>query len=327
MRILALFCVAPLLTMLAACVTVSVEYPELDELPQVREDAALVYFFKVRSRHNKGGNIHVHDNCEYLGAVTEGSFFFAHVTPGLHYFSGLEIDVEAGKTYYLENISHESDANIFPHGPSLPVGLYYDYPRRVHVAKEGVAKLEKSEHMFVQVPPELAQLIVGELTYRIVKIEGKPNSRGKPNCGHKIFEPTDSTDESVNPPFGFIHENTDLATRPTQSWPESIENQVWEYFAHQSGLKLTNLLSVECSETFCEIVFTGTEVNPKYVDEYSDLVSGMYQQPWNVRRASIGQREISPGAKAFIITISNQEYDQSKKQPTEETKEASLDEQ
>lgn len=185
MRLLAVFCVAPLLTMLAACVTVLVEYPALEELPHASEDAALVYFYKVRSRHNKGGNIHVYDNCVYVGAVTEGSFFFTRVTPGLHNFSGVEIDVEAGQTYYFENISHKSDGKIFPHGPSLPVGLSYGFPRNTRVGKEGVAKLEKFEQMFVQVIPEWGQLIVGELTYRIVKIDGKPSRSGKSNCDEK----------------------------------------------------------------------------------------------------------------------------------------------
>lgn len=94
----------------------------------------------------------------------------------------------------------------------------------------------------------------------------------------------------------------------SKDWPADIENQIWEYFAHQPGLKLTNIMSVDCDARACEMLFTGTDVNPQHVDEFGGLLEGMYELPWNVQQGSIGMREISPGTKAFAIKISNVQF-------------------
>ena len=73
-----------------------VEYPVLNELPQAKDDAALVYFFKTGSYYNRARNRYVYVDGGFLGAVKEGSFFFAHIEPGVHNFSCLVIEVEAG---------------------------------------------------------------------------------------------------------------------------------------------------------------------------------------------------------------------------------------
>ena len=91
----------------------------------------------------------------------------------------------------------------------------------------------------------------------------------------------------------------------SSEWPDGIESKIWEYFAHQPGLKLTNIMSVECDPSACEILFTGTDVNPQHVDEFSGLLEGMYNEPWGVKQGSVGLREISPGIRAYSIRISN----------------------
>ncbi|MCH7509116.1 MAG: hypothetical protein IIB68_04675 [Proteobacteria bacterium] len=110
MRLLTPLCAALLLVALPACVNRIVEYPPLPEQPQARDDAALVYFYRPdyhdhsSYHHHKRKNYeYVDDDGEFLGAVAEGSFFFAHVKPGTHNFSCLKIEIEAGQIYYLEN--------------------------------------------------------------------------------------------------------------------------------------------------------------------------------------------------------------------------------
>lgn len=89
------------------------------------------------------------------------------------------------------------------------------------------------------------------------------------------------------------------------AWPTNIENRIWEYFAHRGKSNITSIISVECNATDCEIVFTGTELNPRGVGTFSDLWSDMYAEPWNVRQGSISTREIAPGVRAYVIGISN----------------------
>lgn len=99
MRLLTLCCAAPFFAALSACAKMVVEYPVLNELPQARDDAALVYFFKTGSYYNRARNRYVYVDGGFLGSVKEGSFFFAHIEPGVHNFSCLVIEVEAGQTY------------------------------------------------------------------------------------------------------------------------------------------------------------------------------------------------------------------------------------
>lgn len=100
-------------------------------------------------------------------------------------------------------------------------------------------------------------------------------------------------------------------------WPPNIENRIWEYFAHRGKSNITSIISIECTRTDCEIVFTGTEVNPRFVDTFSDLHADMSSQPWNVRQSGIGTREIAPGVRAYVIGISNIPYDESRRRAAE----------
>jgi hypothetical protein len=86
--------------------------------------------------------------------------------------------------------------------------------------------------------------------------------------------------------------------------PDEIEGSVYQRIAEQSGLKLTSLNSVDCDVNICKVVFSGMEANPQYTDEYSDLLGALTNPPWKdiqPTSGSIGTREVSPGAREYVI--------------------------
>ena len=89
------------------------------------------------------------------------------------------------------------------------------------------------------------------------------------------------------------------------SWPTNIEGRIWEYFAQRGKTNIISINSVECTDTDCEIEFYGTDINPQYVDDFSNLTSDMYRQNWNMTSSSIGTRETAPNVRVFVISISN----------------------
>jgi len=91
-------------------------------------------------------------------------------------------------------------------------------------------------------------------------------------------------------------------------WPEGIENLIFDYFAQLEGFKFVSINSVNCETQTCEIVFSGTSPNPKFVDDYSDVLGGLYRPPINAQQGSIGTREIAAGVREFVITISSIPY-------------------
>jgi len=127
-------------------------------MPQARDDAALVYFFKRSSYYNYARNNYVFDNGEFLGAVKDGSFFFAHLAPGKHDFRCLKMGLLASQTYYLENTLHQ------------PPGIY--------AGNQSVGRLRKLvEPRFTWVSPEHAAEIIPNLTYTIVRNDGKTSDK------------------------------------------------------------------------------------------------------------------------------------------------------
>ncbi len=153
MRLLTVSCTAILLSLLFACATnLVVEYPAMPETPQIRDDASLVYFFRPNYHDHNSYHHHKRKNYEYvkngdefLGAVTEGSFFFIQLEPGAYSFSCFDIDLEAGQTYYLENYNQ--------YRRSLRQPLILCPPR------------------FVERSPEYAQAIIAKSTYTIARME------------------------------------------------------------------------------------------------------------------------------------------------------------
>lgn len=158
MRFLIILCAAPLIAALSACTNMIIEYPVLREIPKAGDDTALVYFFKAGSYYNRARNYHVYMNGSFLGAVKEGSFFFAHIEPGVHNFSCLELEVEAGKTYYVENTLHQQP------------GFY--------VGNKPVSRLRKLvEPRFSWVSPARAADTIPNLTYTIVRHDRKSGGK------------------------------------------------------------------------------------------------------------------------------------------------------
>jgi hypothetical protein len=86
--------------------------------------------------------------------------------------------------------------------------------------------------------------------------------------------------------------------------PADIESAVYQRIAQQAGLKLTNLSSVDCDTLRCRILFSGTDVNPRYVDGYTGLMAALTNPPWEdymPTQSSIGRQEISPGIREYVI--------------------------
>ncbi len=92
------------------------------------------------------------------------------------------------------------------------------------------------------------------------------------------------------------------------SWPDGVEGLIFDYFSQQEEFEFTSITSVQCEVQTCEIVFTGTNPNPLIVDDFSELVHGLYRPPLNARQGSIGTREIAAGAREYVIKISNVPY-------------------
>ncbi len=160
MRTLTLLFFMTLLATLSGCVNRIIKNPELSELPEARNDAALVFFFKpnnhdhsVYHHHDRSYYEYVKDEDDFLGAVTEGSFFFAFVTPGEHEFSCTPVDLDAGQTYYLEH--------------------YVAYVR-IHLDATVTMSREPlllCPPQFVERTTEYARPIIADLSYTIVSME------------------------------------------------------------------------------------------------------------------------------------------------------------
>lgn len=89
------------------------------------------------------------------------------------------------------------------------------------------------------------------------------------------------------------------------TWPAGIEDRIWQYFAHRGKSNIISINSVKCTDTECEIEFYSTDINPQYVDDFSDLTDGMYRENWNVTSSSTMLRETAPGVRALVVRLSN----------------------
>jgi len=96
----------------SACIGVFFNPAFAAEIPEAKADKALVVFYRVKSM--KGGAIgfNVMQGQEAIGALANGSMFYRYVDPGQHTFwsqvisqDAVTIDVEAGKTYYIEGVT------------------------------------------------------------------------------------------------------------------------------------------------------------------------------------------------------------------------------
>jgi len=155
MRLLTLCCVALFFAALSACTHLIIENPVLSEMPQARDDAALVYFFKRGSYYNYAKNHYVFDNGEFLGAVKDGSFFFANLAPGVHDFRCLKMRLRAGQTYYLV----------------VGDGYEYEVGKNLDSASDREYTVGTCSSVFFPMSPEIAQPTIANLTYTIVRRE------------------------------------------------------------------------------------------------------------------------------------------------------------
>jgi hypothetical protein len=93
---------------------------------------------------------------------------------------------------------------------------------------------------------------------------------------------------------------------PPDSHVEELEHRLRQYIGRVPGLTLTSINSVRCDPMRCEIVFTGTSVNPRYVDEYATFQQDLWRQVADdgfveFLTGSLGTREIVAGAKEYVM--------------------------
>jgi hypothetical protein len=88
--------------------------------------------------------------------------------------------------------------------------------------------------------------------------------------------------------------------------PEQIEDRVSEYISEQTGSVITSLGAVECDALQCEISFTGTDPNPRFVDRFVDFGTTLSRRQYGSDgdfvplTSGIGTREIAPGAREYV---------------------------
>ena len=117
-----------------------------------------------------------------------------------------------------------------------------------------------------------------------------------------LAQSTQALSRQVKPP--------EINDSPLPSWPSDVEHLLFEFFARQYDLEFTSISSIECDQHTCEIVFTGTDANPLIVDGFSQLQSRLFRQGFNVMQGSLGTREIAPGAREFVMNLSNIPYEE-----------------
>ncbi len=98
-----------LLFILSACA--SVDYSQQKVFPQVRNDQALVYFYRTPGFIGSTYRFKVSEGKQVVGAMAQDSYFYVFATPGKHTYvvddrhaeqgSSITLDVKAGKTYYV----------------------------------------------------------------------------------------------------------------------------------------------------------------------------------------------------------------------------------
>lgn len=96
---------------------------------------------------------------------------------------------------------------------------------------------------------------------------------------------------------------------PPYAKPAEIENLLSEFLAQQPGLEVVSITSVECTATSCEIALGGTDPNPQKVGPYGRLFEALGSRRWQdfrILSGSIGTREITPGAREYVMRIEYQ---------------------
>lgn len=118
------------------------------QVGEPRPDQALVYLIREKRYVGSGRTMFVFSDQEFLGALDNNSYTFAYLPPGKHLLwlnwakVNVEIDAEAGKTYYFA-ISTEFDALDEQSGKAFLDGIAAyatPEPREIEKAAEHIRK-------------------------------------------------------------------------------------------------------------------------------------------------------------------------------------------
>ena len=103
---------------------------------------------------------------------------------------------------------------------------------------------------------------------------------------------------------------------------EELESRVRQYIGQVPGLRMTSLNSVQCDGIKCEIVFTGTDANPQYVDQYMEFERNLWRQVSDdgfveFLTGGLGTREVAAGAKEYVMGFTYVPIDSPSRDPQE----------
>lgn len=103
---------------------------------------------------------------------------------------------------------------------------------------------------------------------------------------------------------------------------EELERRIRQYIGQVPGLRMTSLNSVQCDDIKCEIVFTGTDANPQYVDQYSEFSDKLWRQVSDdgfveFLTGGLGTREVAAGAKEYVMGFTYVPIDAPSRDPQE----------
>jgi len=112
-----------LVAMLTGCASVSRQTTNV--FPEPNPDKGLVYFFREKKFKGMSISYNVKENGQVVGALANGTYFFVFADPGKHSYtasteasSTRSLDIEAGKTYYIEA---GVEMGLFTGRPSLKI--------------------------------------------------------------------------------------------------------------------------------------------------------------------------------------------------------------
>lgn len=96
-----------LVTVLIGCASVSKQAANV--YPEPKPAKGLIYFYREKKFMGMAVSYNVKENEKVIGAIANGTYFFVFADPGKHSYtasteasSSRTVDVEGGKTYYIE---------------------------------------------------------------------------------------------------------------------------------------------------------------------------------------------------------------------------------
>lgn len=99
------------------------------------------------------------------------------------------------------------------------------------------------------------------------------------------------------------------APESSYAQPTEIEHLILQTIAERRPSVLS-INSVKCGATTCEIAFTGTDINPRVIDAQENLsIMLLASERWRdfrILSGGMGTREISPGAREYVIGFTYQ---------------------